>query len=285
MKNESVRSRILMTGALVGFLGVNAVQAATLDISIAAQGAAYNSMVRDAKLRGDTIGALQDANLGNVSGGSNRFYANYLDDGVTLNTRMTHFVQWFDVSSIPAGSIINSAFLTTYFANDNANSRTFTNVKLSQLQPGRAWVEGTGQNPATDGSVTWNHQVGNTIPWTTPGATSDIVLATTQTFDLVGVDGAATQIDRDITSWVQDWVNTPANNTGMLWWGGNSAVSDSDNRRFWLGSKEDGAGPAGDLAAAAPRLVIDYTVVPEPGAIVLLAAGLLTLIACRRKAP
>lgn len=276
-------SRMLMTGALVGLLGVSAVQAATLDISIAAQGAAYNNMVADAKLRGDVAGGFQDANLGNVSGGSNRFYANYLDDGVTLTSRMTHFVQRFDVSSIPAGSIINSAFLTTYFANDNANNRTFTNVKLSQLQPGKAWVEGVGQQPATDGSVTWNHQAGNTIPWTAPGATSDIVLATTQTFDLVGVDGSATAIIRDITPWVQNWVNNPANNTGMLWWGGNSADSDSGNRRFWLGSKEDGEGPAGDLAAAAPTLVIDYIPVPEPGAIVLLAAGLLTLITRRRK--
>ena len=100
---------------------------------------------------------------------------------------------------------------------------------------------------------------------------------------MVGIDGTATTIDRDITSWVQDWVNTPANNTGMLWWGGNSADSGSGNRFFHFGTKEDGAGPAGEAAAAAPRLLIDYTVVPEPGAIVLLAAGLLTFIACRRK--
>jgi hypothetical protein len=94
---------MLMTGALVGLLGVSAVQAATLDISIAAQGAAYDNIVADAKLRGDTAGALQDANLVNASGGSNRFYANYLDDGVTLNSRFTHFLQRFDVSSIPGG--------------------------------------------------------------------------------------------------------------------------------------------------------------------------------------
>ena len=242
-------SRLLMTGALVGLLGVSAVQAATLDISIAAQGAGYNNIVADAKLRGDIAGALQDSNLGNASGGSNRFYANYLDDGVTLDSRFTHFLQRFDVSSIPPGSIINSALLTTYFANDNANNRTFTNVKLSQLQPGKAWVEGVGQNPATDGSVTWNNQVAGatpqtTIPWTTPGATSasDIVLATTQTFDLVGVDGSATAINRDITSWVQGWVNNPANNTGMLWWGGNSADSDSGNRRFGSAARKTARG-------------------------------------------
>ena len=43
--------RTLMTGAFVGLLGASAVQAATLDISIDAQGAAYNNLVADAKLR------------------------------------------------------------------------------------------------------------------------------------------------------------------------------------------------------------------------------------------
>jgi hypothetical protein len=199
-------------------------------------------------------------------------------------------VQRFDVSSIPAGSTINSAILTQYFSNQTANNRTFVNLKLSQLQSGKGWTEGLGQAPATDGSVTWNNQRSGatpavSTPWGTPGATSpsDIVLATTQTFDLVGVADTATQIDRDITSFVQDWVNNPANNAGLLWWGGNSADSASDNRYFMFGVKEDGAGPAGEATFAAPRLLIDYTPVPEPGATVLLAAASLTLIARRRK--
>jgi hypothetical protein len=83
----------LVTAAVVGVFGIGAVHAATLDISIAAQGAAYDNLVADPKLRGDFAGALQDANLGNVSGGSNRFYANYFDDGVTLDSKMTHFLR------------------------------------------------------------------------------------------------------------------------------------------------------------------------------------------------
>ena len=280
---------MLMTGALVALLGASAVQADTLDISIDAQGAAYNNLVADAKLRGDS--GLADANLGTGSGGSNRYYANFLPDGTTQTTRgMTTFVQRFDVSGIPAGSTINSATLTQYFANQTANNRTFVNLKLSQLRPERGWIEGVGQAPATDGSVTWNSQRSNanpppSVPWGAPGArdASDIFLGTTQTFDLVGVDGAATQVDRDITAFVQDWVNNPANNTGLLWWGGNSADSDIGNRYFHFGTKEDGAGPASDAVAAAPRLLINYTPVPEPGAAALFAAASLTLIARRRQ--
>jgi hypothetical protein len=277
-------SRMLMTVAFVGLLSGSAIQAAVLDISIAAQGAGYNSMVADAKLRGD--GGLQDANLGAVSGDSDRFYANYLLDGVTPTSgRQNSFVQRFDVSSIPVGAYITSAILTENFANRTVNTRTWFNVKLSRLQPGKDWTEGVNQSPATDGSVTWNSQKGNTVPWATPGATSgsDIDLGTTQTFDIVGVDGQGTTINRDVTAWVQDWVNAPVNNTGMVWWGGNNNDSGSQNRAFWFGVKEDGAGAPGENFAGAPSLLIEYTV-PEPSAAVFLfGGGLLMWIARRRK--
>ena len=275
-------SKTLMIVALVVALGVSA-RADILDISTA--NANYNSMVRDAKLRGDGA-VFPDQNLGNASGGSQRFYANYLADGTTVDTRKTHFLQWFDVSSIPVGSTIISATLSTYFANQTANNRTFVNVKLSELLPGKDWTEGVGQNPATDGSVTWNSQKGNTVPWATAGANSgsDIDLGTTQVFDLVGVDGSGTTINRDVSAWVQGWVNNPANNNGMLWWGGNSADSDSGNKYFYLGSKEDGGtGNPSEGTAAGPRLLIEYTTVPEPGAVALLGVALLGLIARRRK--
>lgn len=187
-------SRMLMTSALVGLLGVSAVQADIFEISLASQDVdTYNSMVADAKLRGD--GGLGDWNLGASSGGSNRMYANYLLDGTTLSGRMNSFVQRFDVTSIPPGATITRATLTQYFANQSANNRTFGGVKLSQLRPGKGWIE-TLQTPPGfngphfDGSVTWNSQASGTTLWATPGATgeSDIFQDTTQTFDVVGVE-------------------------------------------------------------------------------------------------
>jgi hypothetical protein len=262
-------SRMLVTGALVGLLGVNLVHAAILDISISAQGDAYQNMVWDTKLRGD--GTLEDWNLGASLAGSMRMYANYLTNGSTFSGRSNSFLQRFDVSSIPPGSTIQSATLTTYLANAAANGRTFVDVKLSKLLPGKSWVE-TFQTPPGvdgphyDGSVTWDNQVSfetvpPAVPWSVGGATgaADIDLATTQTFDVVGVDGSATTVILDIKAWVQDWVNAPTNNNGMVWWGGNSADSASGNRYFLFGVKEDGEGPAGEAVAAAPSLVIEYS--------------------------
>src|SRR5688572_28575816 len=103
----SFMSRILMTGTLIGWLGVSAVEGAILDISIAAQGDAYTNMVFDTKLRGD--GGLEDWNLGAGSGGSDRMYANYLTNGTTPSGRLNTFLQRFDVSSIPPGTTINNA--------------------------------------------------------------------------------------------------------------------------------------------------------------------------------
>jgi hypothetical protein len=273
--------RILTIGALIGLLGVSALDAAILDISIAAQGDAYTNMVQDTKLRGD--GGLENWNLGASLGGSMRMYANYLLDGTTASGRANTFLQRFDVSSIPPGSTINSATLITYLANQTANNRTFVNVKLSRLLPGKNWVETFQEPPGTDGphfdgSVTWNNQVSydtNNVPpaiaWAAPGATgaADIDLATTQTFDVVGVDGSPTAITNDIKSWVQDWVNNPTNNNGMAWWGGNSADSASGNRYFLFGVKEDGVGPASDSVAAAPTLVIDYSTSTSPSPVLL----------------
>ncbi len=256
-------SRAYLAGVMVMSLGVGAAQADVLDISMTAQGVNYNTMVRDAKLRGD--GGLQDWNLGAGSGGSNRFYANYLLNG-SPSGRLNTFLQWFDVSSIPAGSVINSATLTTYMANQSANTRTWVDVNLSRLQSGNNWVEFVlgGAGPHTDGSVTWNNRITHPTtptPWATPGALggADIDLGTTQTFDVVGIDGQATTVVRDISAWVQGWVTTPASNAGILWWGGKNDDSNAQNRYFHFGTKEDGGGPASDTVSQAPSLVINYT--------------------------
>src|SRR5690606_16849158 len=98
-------------------------------------------------------------------------------------------------------------------------------------------------------------------------------------------DGQGTTVVRDITAWVQAWVNDPASNAGMLWWGGKNDDSDSQNRFFYFGTKEDGAGPASESAAAAPSLVIEYTPIPEPATIGLLGLGAVILSGRRMRRP
>ncbi len=261
--------RTVILGAVMVTLAiVGAVQADILDISVA-NNPNYANLVADAKLRGD--GGLEDWNLGAASGGSNRMYAYYNLDGVTPTGRLNNFVQRFDVSTIPPGSIINNAHLYTVISYGNTGS-AMNNWNLSKLLPGKGWVETYQTPPGTngphyDGSVTWNSQASNTVPWASPGATgaTDIDLATTQTFNISGPDVV---IDRDITAWVQAWVNTPASNTGMVWWGG--SIQNADNNKYYhFRTKEDGA--------LAPTLIVDYTI-PEPATLMLLALGLMGLL-------
>src|SRR5688572_12125109 len=135
---------------VVGMCFLSAVPARADVLNISHGQPNYLNMVHDAKLRGDGI---PDWNLGAASGDSNRFYPNFLADNTTPSlNRKNNFVQWFDVSSIPPGAIINSATLTVRLANRTSNNRTFTNVKLSKLQPGKDWVEFVvgGNGPHTD---------------------------------------------------------------------------------------------------------------------------------------
>lgn len=234
----------------------------------------YTSMTKDAKLRGD--GGLGDYNIGagSAAGGNNRFYALNYDDGGVINPtdRLNSFLQWFDVSSIPAGSAVTKADLWFYMGAGNTGA-DFYDVKLSRLRAGKDWIEGVNQGPATDGSVTWNNQVSSAtpVPWDAPGAygANDIDQASSISFGWTFDSGD--WICLDIKDWVQDWVNGTWANTGMVYWGG-TVVHYDPAKYFMFNTKEDVNGP---------ELWVEY-VIPEPASLLLLAGGL--ALALRRRA-
>lgn len=239
----------------------------------------YLSLVDDAALRAEgminSTDPWTEGNIGNATGyGSHRMYP---DVGAASGRGPRRYLTRFDVSSIPAGSIINSATMGLFFQRSGSNAEAISGYKLSRLQPGKAWVEGAGQAPATDGSVTWASQasfpVGNParVPWSTPGATGagDIDLASTIVFDKAG-GGTSEWKQFDVKAWVQEWVNGTWENNGTVLWGG---VGTGVDAYYGIVGSEDAQ------YSTKPMLIVDYTV-PEPAAIALLACGLLLV---RRK--
>ncbi len=265
--------RILLSFVLAVSLTAVA-QAAVLNIADGQPG--YASMVQDAALRGEGESSpgnpWVNGNIGNATGfGSHRMYP---DVGAATGRGPRRYLTQFNVSSIPAGSTINSATMSLFFQRSGSNAPAITGFKLSRVLPGKDWTEGVGQAPATDGSVTFAWQKAQTAAWATPGATgaTDIDLGTSITFDKSG-PGISEYVNFDIAAWVQAWVNGTQNNGALLWGG----IGNGVDAYYGIVGKEVtdvGGNPR-------PKLVIDYTPIPEPTAGLLLAASL--LLAVRRR--
>lgn len=172
-------------------------------------------------------------------------------------------VEFSDLSAIPTGATINSAFLKLYHFDGTA---TGTFIELGAFAITSAWSE----------SVTYS-----TAPTFNPLAD-----------DVVTVPAGSAQVDGwigwNIQTMVQQWVDGSLANNGTLIY--NSGLTDSFFQRFASSDVGgSGDGPPHPGTAFTPILEIDFTAssstVPEPGSLTLLGLGALGLFggAIRRR--
>jgi Disaggregatase related repeat len=102
----------------------------------------------------------------------------------------------FDLSSIPAGSLINSAVLTL------TARLTFTGANVGIYRVTRSW---------TEGGVTWNKYDGSTN-WTAAGGDFNATASATSS---IGSLSDGSKVAFTLTSLVQSWVSGSTNN-GLL---------------------------------------------------------------------
>jgi hypothetical protein len=128
--------------------------------------------------------------------------------------------------------------------------------------------EGRGA-PAQPGDATWLTRFYPNDPWTTQGgdfvSTPSAVTVVEQTFNY---SWSSAQLTAD----VQAWVSNPSANFG--WMIRCSETTNTTAKRF--DTKEN------PIVEQRPLLTIEYTVVPEPGALAVL--GMAGLVALRRRA-
>jgi hypothetical protein len=255
------------TMLILAMLVIAAMIAAPVSAAVATIGGP--SMMTDASLRSDN----PNVNMGqNVYDRSWRMFAD-------SQSVQRHHLMGFDLSSIATPAAVQSATLSIYIRRYN-NAGPVTDWKLSRLQNGKSWVEGTNdwQDPAYTGDVTWNSQAHNVSAWQTAGATGaqDIDLATTISWNWSAADGVWATFD--LTNWVQDWVNGSWQNNGILFWGGVTANSNNSNDYYWSYTSESAE------VNRLPYLTVNYTVVPEPSSMVALGTlGLGALGFIRRR--
>ncbi|MDB5905880.1 MAG: repeat-containing protein, partial [Betaproteobacteria bacterium] len=140
----------------------------------------------------------------------------------------------FDLSSLAAGSVINSAVLrmqATLVEND-------MNVDVHALT--QAWSEGAVNGAA--GAASWNERIAGT-PWTTAGGTYDATRAARFDADATG------QHTWDLTALVQSWLDGTRANNGIVLIGSGTTT----NSHVVYASGE---------GATAPVLVLTYNTAP-----------------------
>ena len=211
-------------------------------------------------------GTRDDAQLGNPGNANN--YSN-LDDGLyaysTIAGEFLGTVVGFDISSVPAGSTINSATLTMTF-NESSNFGNGALQGWSIKNPTAQWIEGQvsyffAQN--TGPGVLWNPA---DAPFGAGGtgltmANEPVVVASNS------VSGAALSgvgLPFDVTPLVSGWYSGSLENRGFAVI--NTGGGAPGGNIYW-------AGKANANETWRPTLTIDYSPVPEPAAVSTLVLG------------
>jgi hypothetical protein len=203
----------------------------------------------------------ENSDLSNGAGGD-------VFTGTTAEGNARRALVMFDLSAIPAGSLVQSA--TLHLTLTQAPSTTgFQNVSLYRLladwgeeasvAPGPGGLGGTAER----GDATWAESFYQSTAWTTPGGDfAASVSATTAVGSVAGTDYAWGSTAAMVAD-VQAWVNDPSVNHGWIVIGNEIATRSA--RR--LASREN------VTTSFRPHLVVEYTAptagvgaVPDGGA-------------------
>lgn len=214
--------------------------------------------------------------------------ARFANAGTTQNFTRNRALFRFDLPThIPPGSRVDSVQLILEATREPIDGYNFADFSLHRMLVD--WGEGDtvappGTNPgngapAAPGEANWTHRfAGTEATWGQPGGMAgvdfDIQPSATTTVYGVGdspyIFGSAAGLVSD----VQLWVDEPNRNFGWLLMTRSEGL-DFTARRF--GSRED--------PVNAPRLVVAYTIIPEPSTCAMLALGAVLLLNRRRAGP
>jgi len=181
----------------------------------------------------------------------------HLFAGVNASANTRRALVAFDLSSIPAGSSINSATLQLTLSRTRAENEPTSLYRLLAN-----WGEGSSNAPSAEGTgatakptdATWIHRFFDTDFWSSPGG--DFTPTPTATTVIQGQNGPYTWTNAALAADVQAWLNTPASNFGWIVRGSESQIQSA--MRF--DSREH------PTAVNRPQLTIIYTPPASMGA-------------------
>jgi hypothetical protein len=210
----------------------------------------------------------------------NNLGASDLVAGTTAGSQKARSLLSFDVASnLPAGSVINSVtFQIGAIRQSNLNQPSSYELHLFF----KTWSEGNGSgntgSAASAGQTTWNSQFHGTTLWSTPGGQAGAeYLALASGFgSVINIEETIYQIDstNHLVADVQGWLDNPLTNNGWIFLGTSEGIAGTA-RRF-SSTEVPGIGISSSLT---PRIIVDFTPVPEPStACLMLSLGTLALV-------
>lgn len=228
-----------------------------------------------------TLRPVADTTLIETAPNNNLGGQPFANSGTTQNFTKNRALFRFDVSSIPTGSLVESVSLVLEVTRQPVDGYAPADFGLHRMLV--SWGEGTqtasnpgspGQGaPAATGEATWNSPLALTgATWASPGGQSgtDFAAASSAGQSIYSTANSpyfftSSQLAAD----VQLWLDNPSANFGWMLLA-NDEGPNFTARRF--GSRED--------AINAPQLLVQFTAVPEPSAVVLAALGAGWLMRC-----
>ena len=182
---------------------------------------------------------LQDTYLFNFSPDTNYGANGGFQVGLAYGGNSRALMRW-DLSDLPIGAQVQEARLELYaFLRSHVDRR----IDISIFKMLRSWVESSATWNLSDGSVPWG-----AAGCTAPGADHGVAAVTTTS--IMPTDPVPGWHTWYITSLVQDWVDDPGGNHGML------LASVGTNARCDFFTSEAGS------VVFRPRLVIQYSPTP-----------------------
>jgi hypothetical protein len=232
-------------------------------------------LLQGAAAHGATVNLTpsQDTTIISENDNSNALGALFAGETATGNLRRA-LLQFDVASAIPSGATITSVSLSiTQVKIGPGSAGTFELLPL-----GAAWGEGTSAgsgsgSPATPGDATWNFRIYDSDLWDNPGG--DFGEASGSAF--LAIDNATYTFNSQpgMVNDVQTWLNFPSQNFGWILRAADESPGQTSAREFLSRESQTGR----------PLLSITYSsaAVPEPGSLLLLAAGTGATMLCGRR--